>query len=159
MTTQTSGPTPTPRFALTSGAFAAGGSIPRRYTCDGEDVSPALAWTGVPGGAAELVLLMDDPDARDFAHWIALSIPPATTHLAEGAGAASSHLAQGTNDFGRVGYGGPCPPSGTHHYRFTLYALADPLGLSGAPRASAVRSALGASTVLGTVTLTATYRR
>jgi Raf kinase inhibitor-like YbhB/YbcL family protein len=157
--TPTPAPTPTPRFALTSGAFNAGGSIPRRYTCDGEDVSPALSWTGVPDGAAELVLLVDDPDARDFAHWTAYAIPAATTHFAEGAGAASSHLAQGTNDFGRVGYGGPCPPSGTHHYRFTLYALAKPLGLSGAPRASAVRAALAKSPVLGTVTLTGTYRR
>lgn len=152
-------PTPTPRLTLASGAFAAGDAIPRRFTCDGADVSPDLSWTGVPDAAGSLVLLVDDPDARDFAHWIVYALPPTVSHLEAGAGAASSHLAQGTNDFGRVGYGGPCPPSGTHHYRFTLYALAEPLGLSGAPRAAAVRAALDKSRILGAVTLTATYRR
>lgn len=152
-------PTPTPRFALTSSAFADGGAIPRASTCDGADTSPELAWTGVPAAASRLVLLVEDPDARDFAHWIAFSIQPTTTGLARGAGAAGSDLVQGTNDFGRVGYGGPCPPSGTHHYRFTLYAVADPLGLDGNPRASTVRAALATADILGTATLTATYRR
>lgn len=159
MPTPTPAPTPTPRLSLTSAAFHAGGSIPARFTCDGADTSPALAWSGVPDGTASLVLLVDDPDARDFAHWIAYAISPASTHLDEGAGAARAALAQGTNDFGRVGYGGPCPPSGTHHYRFTLYALAEPLALSGSPRASVVRSALGKAPVLSQVTLTGTYRR
>jgi Raf kinase inhibitor-like YbhB/YbcL family protein len=152
-------PTPSPLFAMTSSAFDAGGAIPRRFSCDGADGSPELAWTGVPDGTASLALLVDDPDARDFAHWIVYAMPASTAHLAEGAGAAGARLAQGTNDFGRVGYGGPCPPSGTHHYRFTLYALAKPLALSGAPRAGAVRSALDRATILGEVTLTATYRR
>jgi Raf kinase inhibitor-like YbhB/YbcL family protein len=150
---------PTPSFTLGSSAFRPGGAIPRRFTCDGADVSPALAWAGVPAGTASLVLLVDDPDAGDFAHWVAYAIPAATTGLAEGAGTARSPLAQGTNDFGRVGYGGPCPPSGTHHYRFTLYALAAPLGLAVAPRAAAVRAALARADVLGRATLTATYSR
>ncbi len=102
---------------------------------------------------------MDDPDAGHFAHWSAYAIAPGTTRLAEGAGSAGARLAQGTNDFGRVGYGGPCPPSGTHHYVFTLYALAAPLDLSGAPGASAVRAALAKARVLGKATLTATYHR
>ncbi len=157
--TPTGSPAPTPRFALTSAAFSAGGAIPARFTCDGRDLSPGMTWTGTPAGTRSLVLLVDDPDAHGFAHWIAYAIDPTATALAEGAGAAASHLAQGTNDFGRVGYGGPCPPSGTHHYVFTLYALAAPLGLSGSPRASAVRAALARAHVLGRTTLTATYRR
>ena len=155
----TASPSPTPRFTLTSTAFREGGGIPAQFTCDGRDVSPALAWICAPAGTGSLVLVVDDPDARDFAHWTAYAIDPATTGLAEGAGAASSRLAQGTNDFGRVGYGGPCPPSGTHHYVFTLYALAAPLGLSGSPRASAVRAALAKARTLGRATITATYRR
>lgn len=155
------GPTPTPAaaFTLTSAAFHPSGSMPARFTCDGRDVSPAMAWTGTPPGTQWLVLLMDDPDAGEFAHWIAYAIAPTTRRLDEGAGAARSRLPQGTNDFGRVGYGGPCPPSGTHHYRFTLYALGAPLGLSGAPRADVVRAALARAQVLGTATLTAAYRR
>lgn len=152
-------PTPAPTFALTSSAFDEGGAIPSRYTCDGHDVSPALAWSGVPTGAQSLVLLVDDPDANSFAHWIVYAVAPDAAGMAEGAGAKTASLAQGTNDFGRVGYGGPCPPSGTHHYRFTLYAVAAPLGLSGAPRAGAVRAALARAAVLGKATLTATYRR
>jgi len=118
-----------------------------------------MGWSGTPAGTAWLVLIMDDPDALGFAHWIAYAIPPGTTRLAENAGAPSSRMAQGTNDFGRVGYGGPCPPSGSHRYVFTLYALAAPLGLTGTPRASAVRAALAGARVLGTATLTARYAR
>lgn len=160
MPTPTPAPTPAPVFALTSEVIPQGGAIPRRFTCDGADVSPALAWTGVPEGTASLALIVDDPDARGFAHWLAYAIPANMTHLGEGAGAPTTQfMPQGTNDFGRIGYGGPCPPSGTHHYRFTLYALAEPLGVPGGARASAVRAALDKATVLGKVTLTATYAR
>jgi Raf kinase inhibitor-like YbhB/YbcL family protein len=164
VSTPTPEPTPTPthspKFTLTSAAFHAGGTIPRHYTCDGSDTSPALSWTGVPDGAGGLALVVDDPDASGFAHWLVYDIPAGTTHLAAGAGAAgSTHFAQGTNDFGRVGYGGPCPPSGAHHYHFTLYALAAPLGLSGHPRASAVRAALARANVLVKATLIGTYAR
>ena len=153
-------PTNAPPFALTSAGFHPGGAIPAPYTCDGRDVSPALAWTGVPDGTKSLALLVDDPDARDFAHWIVYAMPAGTSHLAENAGSSGSmSLAQGTNDFGHVGYGGPCPPSGTHHYRFTLYALADALPLTGAPRAAAVRTALAKAKVLGTATLMGTFAR
>jgi Raf kinase inhibitor-like YbhB/YbcL family protein len=154
-----SSPSNATQFALTSSAFHPGGAIPAQYSCDGKDVSPALAWSGVPDGTKSLALLVDDPDAHDFAHWIVYAMPADTAKLDQGAGAASSHLAQGTNDFGHVGYGGPCPPSGTHHYRFTLYALADPLALTGAPRAAAVRTALAKANVLGKATLTGTFAR
>ncbi len=152
-------PTSSPRFALTSAAYGLDGTVPARFTCDGRDVSPAMGWSGTPAGTAWLVLIMDDPDAHGFTHWIAYAIPPGTTRLAENAGAPSSRIAQGTNDFGRVGYGGPCPPSGSHRYVFTLYALEAPLGLSGTPRASAIRAALAGARVLGTATLTARYAR
>ena len=156
----TGGPAPTPRFTLTTAAFHAGGSIPARFTCDGQDVSPAMAWSGTPAGTKSLVLIADDLDAHSFTHWIAYAISPGTTRLAEGAGAANStRLAQGTNDFGHVGYGGPCPPSGTHRYVFTLYALAARLGLSGAPRAAAVRAALAEAQIIGKATITARYSR
>jgi Raf kinase inhibitor-like YbhB/YbcL family protein len=153
-------PSPMPRFTLTSDGFQPSGSVPVRFTCDGRDISPAIAWTGVPAGTKGLVLTVRDPDARNFTHWIAYAIAPATTRLAEGAGTANStRLAQGTNDFGRVGYGGPCPPSGTHRYVFTLYALDEPLGLSGAPNAAAVNAALGRVRILGEAQLTAIYHR
>lgn len=147
-------------FTLTSSAFAAGGAIPSRFTCDGPDVSPALAWTGVPAGTGALVLYVDDPDARGWVHWIVLDVPGTTNgSLPQGVSPSAKDPAQGTNDFGRRGWGGPCPPSGTHRYTFTLYALGAPLGLSGSPGGSTVRAALGRATVLGTATLQGTYRR
>jgi len=153
-------PTPNPAsLRLASPAFAAGASIPAAYTCDGADASPALSWTGVPAGTKALVLLVTDPDAGGFAHWIVTDIPATTAGLARGAGAAASAFTQGSNDFGRVGWGGPCPPSGTHHYVFTLDALAKPLGLAGHPRIGAVRAALDRARVLGTATLRGTYAR
>jgi Raf kinase inhibitor-like YbhB/YbcL family protein len=146
-------------FRITSSAVAAGGAIPAAYTCDGADVSPALSWTGVPAGTKALVLLVTDPDASGFAHWIVTDLAPASTGLALGAGTPGASLVQGINGFGRVGWGGPCPPSGTHRYRFTLYAVAKPLGLAGHPGIGAVRTALGRVPVLTSVTLQATYRR
>ena len=155
--------TPTPTvvaFTLTTAAFHTDGVIPARFTCDGRDISPAMAWTGTPSGTAWLVLVMDDIDAHDFTHWIAYAIRPGTTRLDEGAGAAtSSQLAQGANDFGHVGYGGPCPPSGTHRYVFALSALGAPLGLSGTPDGATVRAALAKAQVLGKASITARYAR
>jgi len=147
-------------FTLSSTAFSAGGSIPRRFTCDGEDVSPDLAWSGAPDGTAALVLVVDDPDARGWVHWIVLDLPgSAEGSLPLGASRAPAAPAQGTNDFRRSGWGGPCPPSGTHRYVFTLYALAAPLGLPGEPDGATVRGALGRATVLGEAVLEGTYRR
>ena len=155
----TASPAPGP-FALTSSSFDDGGAIPKALTCDGADRSPPLAWTGVPAGATALVLVVDDPDAHDFVHWLVLDLPPAATGSLPGdiASGASSPQ-QGRNGFGRVGWGGPCPPSGTHHYRFTLSALAAPLGLGGHPDGSAVRAAVRDATVIGRARLTGTYHR
>jgi Raf kinase inhibitor-like YbhB/YbcL family protein len=113
---------------LTSTAFADQGDIPRRYTCDGENLSPPLRFGAVPSGTAELALLVDDPDApaRTFVHWVGWGIDPRTAALAEGEAAPS----EGTNGFGKRGYGGPCPPKGKpHRYVFTVYALSRGLDL------------------------------
>lgn len=119
-------------LALTSTAFDNNGEIPANYTCQGNDVSPPLAWSGVPDTAASLVLIVDDPDAPDpeapkmtWVHWVLYNIPPSATGLPEKA--ASSDLPEGTeeglNDWGRTGYGGPCPPVGRHRYFHKLYVL------------------------------------
>lgn len=146
-------------FRLTSPAFPDGGPIPSQFTCDGVDESPELAWEGAPGGTESLALIVDDPDARDFVHWVVLDVTGSRTGaLARGISASPDAPPQGTNDFGRVGWGGPCPPSGTHHYRFRLFALGTTLGLTGAPDADAVlRAAEGH--VLDEADLTGTYRR
>jgi Raf kinase inhibitor-like YbhB/YbcL family protein len=147
-------------FAITSTAFAPGGAIPTRYTCDGQDVSPELSWSGAPDGTTALVLLVDDPDARDFVHWIVLDMAgSASGALPRGIGTSPDAPAQGRNDFGRIGWGGPCPPSGTHRYTFTLYALATPLALAGQPDGRAVRKALKGADVLATAVLEGHYHR
>ena len=121
-----------PAFTLVSTAFSQGGAIPPRYTCEGDNVSPPLRWTGVPPGARSLVLIVDDPDAPDpaapkmtWVHWVLYNIPPSSAGLAEGI--SEKDLPQGTlqgiNDWKRTGYGGPCPPIGTHRYFHKLYAL------------------------------------
>ena len=149
-----------PDFALTSTAFEPGGAIPKRFTCDGEDGSPDLAWTGAPDGTGALVLIVDDPDARGWVHWIVMDMAGTSTGaLAQGVGVSPDAPAQGRNDFGRIGWGGPCPPSGTHRYDFTLYALAEPLSLPGQPDGGAVRKAIDRANVLGKAVLRATYQR
>lgn len=117
---------------IESPAFAHDGDMPVRFTCDGQDISPPLAWSGVPGQAKSLVLIVDDPDAPDpkapkmtWMHWVLYNIPPASSGLPEGV--APDSLPQGTgqglNDWKRTGYGGPCPPVGRHRYFHKLYAL------------------------------------
>lgn len=116
---------------ITSPAFDHQGMIPAKYTCEGSDISPPLAWGNIPENAKSLVLIVDDPDAPDpaaprrtWVHWILYDIPPSLTSLAEG---AADHLPpgirEGMNDFRRTRYGGPCPPVGKHRYFFKLYAL------------------------------------
>jgi hypothetical protein len=145
-------------FVLSSPSFADGGAIPMRQSCDGADLSPALTWQGAPQGTVSFALIVDDPDARGFIHWVIFDIPGGSGgSLPEGVKPANT-LPQGRNDFGQTGYGGPCPPSGTHHYRFTLLALSSRLGLSGTPSAAQVRTAL-TTKILGQTTLTATYTR
>jgi hypothetical protein len=144
-------------FSLTSPAFADGEPIPRRHSCDGPDLSPPLDWSGAPAGTVAFALLVDDPDARGFVHWVVATIGADVTSLPEAVPAAGPPP-QGRNDFGRTGWGGPCPPSGTHRYVFTLYALAKPPPLPSRPTAADVRRAI-AGNVLGEARLTGTYRR
>lgn len=119
-------------FTLSSAAFAHGGSIPSKYTCEGIDISPPLAWSGTPDGTQSLALIVDDPDAPDpkhpkvtWVHWVLFNLPPSTHELPEGvqSGDLPSGSRQGVNDFKRLGYGGPCPPVGRHRYVHKLYAL------------------------------------
>jgi Raf kinase inhibitor-like YbhB/YbcL family protein len=141
---------------LRSDAFTDGGTIPSRNTCDGEDISPQLAWADVPEQAGAFVLVVRDPNADDFVHWVLTDIPPDVRELPEGRG--DSIGIAGQNDFGRTGWGGPCPPSGTHAYEFTLYALTGPLMLDGAITADDVDRAL-ATNVVGTGRLSGVYAR
>lgn len=130
------------QIALSSPAFEPEGAIPRKYTCDGEDISPPLEWEGVPNDAESLALIVDDPDAPRGAwvHWIVYNLEPGLTGLPEGAVARADGRpmgVQGRNDFRRNNYGGPCPPSGpAHRYFFKLYALDTVLDLeAGATKA------------------------
>src|SRR3954469_21285002 len=115
-------------FPVGSLGFADGGSIPRKYTCDGKEVSPPLRWSGVPDGTSELALIVEERDAH-FVHWSLLAIPAGTSSIAEGRVPRGS--VQTENSFGDRRWGGPCPPKGKapHHYVFALYALDKPLGL------------------------------
>ena len=117
---------------LRSAAFVHEGEIPRAYTCDGEDRSPPLAWSGLPAGTKSLVLIVDDPDAPDprapkrvYVHWLLYNIPPDASGLPESIPPANlpAGTLAGRNDWGRTGYGGPCPPIGRHRYFHKLYAL------------------------------------
>ena len=145
-------------ITVTSTAFDDGGSIPVGYTCDGDEVSPPLAWTGVPDGAAALALVVDDPDAPSgtFTHWVVLDIPLSTTDSAEGGVPDGGVQAQ--SSAGGASYAGPCPPSGTHHYRFTVVALD---ALTGLDEGAALDDALAAVDEHATAsgTLTGTYAR
>lgn len=152
---------------LTSPSFAAMGEIPRRHTCEGEDVSPELRWSGVPPEARSLVLIVDDPDAPDpaaprttWVHWVLYDIPADATGLAEGvAGAAlPGGTKQGRNDWKRTGYGGPCPPIGRHRYFHKLYALSEELGELGEPTKAELERAMRGK-VLAQAELVGTYEK
>ena len=119
-------------FTLTSPDFTPGGSIPARFTCEGDDVSPALAWSGVPAGTKSLALVVDDPDAPDpkapkttWVHWVLYDLPPSANGLPAAVDRSSlpPGAREGKNDWKRTGYGGPCPPIGRHRYFHKLYAL------------------------------------
>ncbi len=112
---------------LSSSAFQAGEMIPAVYTCDSDNISPPLSWNDVPDKTASFALINDDPDApRGWVHWVIYNIPAASTGLEKGvktSGVLPDGSVQGRNDFRKTGYGGPCPPGGTHRYYFRLYAL------------------------------------
>jgi Raf kinase inhibitor-like YbhB/YbcL family protein len=129
---------------LTTSAFPAEGTIPKKFTCDGPDVSPPLAWSGAPPGTQSFALIMDDPDAPvgTWVHWVLYDLPANAKELAEGVAKQeqlSNGARQGRNDFRKIGYGGPCPPPGKpHRYFFKLYALDKKLDLkAGASKAEA----------------------
>lgn len=147
---------------LESSAFSANGLIPSEYTCDGKNISPSLAWTEIPDGTRSLALIVDDPDAPrgTFVHWVIYNLPATLTGLPAHVTAQTdlSGGLQGKNDFSSVGYGGPCPPSGTHRYFFKLYALDQPLSLPvGASKAQVLSAAEGH--ILAVAELMGRYQR
>jgi len=150
---------------LSSPTFAPGGEIPARHTCEGEDGAPPLQWAGVPDQAASLVLIVDDPDAPDpaaprmtWVHWVLYDIPPTAPGLPEGGRPLPAGTHEGLNDWGRHGYGGPCPPIGRHRYFFKLYALDRVLPALARPNKAAVEQAMRGH-VLAQAELVGTYRK
>lgn len=150
---------------ITSSVFADGAAIPAKYTCEGEDLSPPLAWTGVPDGAKSLVLIVDDPDAPDpkaprmtWVHWVLYDLPPDTTGLAEGVKSLPVGTRGGLNDWKRTGFGGPCPPIGRHRYFFKLYALDTKLAGLVTPKKADVVAAMDGH-VLAQAQIVGTYQK
>lgn len=153
-------------FKLTSSAFAEGGSIPTKYTCEGQDTSPPLTWSGAPSGTRSFAIIVDDPDAPDpahpkmtYVHWVAYNIPATVTELAEGAGKGGmpAGSSEGVNDWKKAEFGGPCPPIGTHRYYFKLSALDTTLDLS-KPTKHDLEDAMKGH-VLGTAQLMGKYHK
>jgi hypothetical protein len=154
-------------LTITSPAFSHQGEIPKPFTCDGKDTSPALEWSGLPDGTKSLALIVDDPDAPDpaapkmtWVHWVLYNIPTTVTGLAEGV--QPEDLPKGTleglNDWKRTGYGGPCPPIGRHRYFHKLYALDTVLEDLGRPTKEHLEKAMEGH-VLGKAELIGTYQR
>lgn len=159
-------PTPIPttaKLTLSSPSFVEGSAIPVRFTCDGENISPALAWGPAPAGTQTWALIMEDPDAPGgiWSHWVALNIPASINSLGENqphTGALPNGGQQVMNDFKRPGYGGPCPPSGTHRYVFRLYALDMSLPIGAVVDRKELLDAMKGR-ILAEASLTATYHR
>ncbi|MGH2445965.1 MAG: YbhB/YbcL family Raf kinase inhibitor-like protein [Candidatus Limnocylindria bacterium] len=147
----------TDELTVTSTAFTDGGTIPTKFGCDGDDVSPPLAWSEAPSDAGGFALIVTDPDAGGFVHWIAADLPAERTSLAEGASGSVAGV-EGRTSFGRDGYGGPCPPSGSHRYDFEVFALSETLNLEPGFSADELRSAMEGK-VLASGRLSASYRR
>lgn len=150
---------------ITSPAFADQGEIPARHTCEGDDLAPALQWSGVPPQAASLVLIVDDPDAPDpaapqrtWVHWVLYDLPPAATGLPDGGRPLPDGTREGLNDWNRPGWGGPCPPIGRHRYFFKLYALDRTLPALPRPTKAAVEAAMRGH-VVAQAELIGTYRK
>ncbi|MBI2890359.1 MAG: YbhB/YbcL family Raf kinase inhibitor-like protein [Nitrospirae bacterium] len=148
---------------ISSTAFKQGDSIPSKFTCQGADVSPALAWSDPPAGVKSFALISDDPDAPagTWVHWVAWDIPSSSKGLPENV--EKTHqlkdgTRQGTSDFRRIGYGGPCPPSGTHRYYFKLYALNTMLDLSASTTKKDLETAMKGH-ILGQAELMGKYKK
>ena len=148
---------------ITSRSFENGGMIPMKFTCDGIDISPHLQWESVPEGTQSFALICDDPDAplKTWVHWVIYNIPADQRELAENIPPQKqlpNGALQGTNDFRKIGYGGPCPPGGTHRYYFKIYALDTMLDLeAGATKAELLKAMEGH--ILGTGELMGKYKR
>jgi len=139
-------------LTVTSSAFADGAPIPQEFTCKGANTSPPLAWSGVPAGARSVALVVDDPDAPSgtYTHWVVYNIDPTQSAIA--AGEVPKGASEAMNSGGDVGYTGPCPPSGTHHYRFTVYVLRSPLTVPAGGNPARVLVAIrGKTTARGTL--------
>jgi Raf kinase inhibitor-like YbhB/YbcL family protein len=154
-------------LVVQSTAFGANAAIPANYTCEGNDVSPPLAWSGAPSGTRSFALIVDDPDAPDpaaprttWVHWVLYNIPPTTMGLPEAAAprAMPTGTRDGRNDWGRTGYGGPCPPIGRHRYFFKLYALDATLPNLQEPNKAALERAMHGH-ILAQATLIGTYQK
>lgn len=152
-------------LSLTSTAFAHQGTIPAKHTCEGNDLSPPLAWNGLPPGTKSLALIVDDPDAPDpaapqmtWVHWVLYNLPASATGLAEGASGLPQGTLEGLNDWQRTGYGGPCPPIGRHRYFHKLYALDSVLPDLGRPTKAALEKAMQGH-ILGRAELVGTYQK
>lgn len=148
---------------LTSAAFEYGQPIPERFSCNGEDISPALAWGEPPAGTQSFALIMDDPDAPGgtWDHWILFNIPASARSLPESMAANAALVgggAGGANSWGTTGYGGPCPPSGTHRYFFRLYVLDEMLGIEAGANRGELEKAM-AGHILATGELMGTFTR
>jgi len=148
---------------LTSPVFDTGGMIPVRYTCDGADISPALRWTSPPRGTQSFAIICDDPDAPagTWVHWVYYDIPAGIEGLPDKVPPQKEPVnggKQGVNDFRKIGYGGPCPPGGTHRYFFTLYALDAVLNLNPGLTKKQLLKAL-AGHILGQAQLMGRYAR
>ena len=144
-------------MALASPAFNAGEPIPTKFSCDGEDISPELDWFGIPEGTVSMALIMDDPDAPmgTWVHWVLYNLPMDLSGLREGMTGVGL---DGSNSWGETGYGGPCPPSGTHRYFFKLYALDTDLDLDPGADKGALEEAMEGH-ILGQAELMGTYTR
>ncbi len=154
-------------FEIRSTAFIEGGEIPVRHTCEGEDLSPSLAWSGAPAGTRAFALVVDDPDAPDpaaprtiWVHWVLYDLPASAAGLPEAVprGRLPAGTREGLNDWKRTGWGGPCPPIGRHRYYFRLHALDAPLGDLGAPTRAKLEQAMRGH-VLGQATTLGTYEK
>lgn len=150
---------------IESSEFQDQGEIPMRYTCDAEDTSPPLSWSGVPADSRSLVLILDDPDAPDpaaprmtWVHWVLYNLPPGSTGLPEAVTQLPPGTLEGTNDWKRTGYGGPCPPVGRHRYFHKLYALDSVLPDLGEPTKPELEQAMKGH-VIDQAVLMGTYRK
>jgi len=147
---------------IKSTAFEHEGMIPTKYTCDGQDISPPLSWSDVPDNTQSLALISDDPDAPmgTWVHWVVYNVPPDVTSLPENVPAKEELKGglQGTNDFKKIGYGGPCPPGGTHRYFFKLYALDTKLDLEPGATKAEVEKAMDGH-ILAQAELIGRYQR